>query len=91
MKHYGIDSNIHEAARLRLLNECQKLNGCETGECKATLGYNLPVKYVFHAVRRRSKNDHNLNGCYKNYLQVLACNVKSVAFFCRPIGFQNGK
>ena len=59
-----IDSNIHEAARSGLLNECQKLKGCETGKCKVTLGHNLSAKYVFHAVRPRAINDHNLNGCY---------------------------
>ena len=46
-----IDGAIHEAARPGLLDECQKLNGCETGECKATLGYKFPAKHVFHTVR----------------------------------------
>ena len=41
---------IHEAARPGLLDECQKLNGCETGECMVTLGYKLPAKYVFNIV-----------------------------------------
>ena len=34
---------IHEAARPGLWGEFQKLNGCETDECKVTLGYKLPA------------------------------------------------
>ena len=49
----GIGGAIHEAAGPGLLDECQKLNGCETGDCKVTLGYQLPAKYVFHTVRIR--------------------------------------
>ena len=45
-----IDGAIHEAARPGLLDECQKLNGCETGECKVTLAYKLTAKHVFHTV-----------------------------------------
>ena len=70
-----------------LLDECQKLSGCETGECEVTLGYKLPAKYVFHTVRLRDKNDYKLNDFYKSSLQtVLAYNVKSVAFYCEAIG-----
>ena len=49
----GIDRAIHEAAGPGLLDECQKLNGCETGECKAILGHKIPAKYVFHTVTLR--------------------------------------
>ena len=83
----GIDGAIHEAARPGLLHECQKLNGCETGECKVTLGYKLPAKYVSRTVRRSDKNDYMLIDCYKSCLQkVLAYNIKSVWFFCGEIG-----
>ena len=69
----GIGGAIHEAAGPRLLDESQKLNGCETGECKFTLGYKLPARYVFHTVRLTDKNDHKLNDFYKSCLQkVLA-------------------
>ena len=35
----GIDGAIHEAAGAGLLNECQKLSCCKTGECNVILGY----------------------------------------------------
>ena len=81
----GIDGAIHEAAGPVLVEECQKLNVCETGECKVTLGYKLPAKYVFNTLRLRDKNDYKLNDFYKSYLQkVLAYNLKSVAFGFDP-------
>ena len=69
-----------------MIDERQKLNGYEPGECKVTLGYKLPAKYVFHTVRLRDKNGYKLNDFYKSCLQkVLAYNVKSVAFCCGAI------
>ena len=44
----GIDGAIREAAGPGLVDECQKLNVCEIGECKVTVGHKLPAKYVFH-------------------------------------------
>ena len=83
----GLDGVILEAGRPEFLDECQQLNGCETGDCKVTLGYKLPGKYAFHTVRPRDKNDYNLNGSYKSCLQkVRAYNVKFVAFSCGAIG-----
>ena len=77
---------IHEAARPGWWGEFQKLNGCETDECKVTLGYKLPAKYVFHAARSRDKNYDNLNNFYKSFLwKVLASNVNSVVFCCGAI------
>ena len=35
----GIDGTIHEAAGPGLLHGCQKVNACETGDCKVTSGY----------------------------------------------------
>ena len=83
----AIDGTIREAAAPGLVDECQKLNVCETGECKVTLGHKLPAKYVFHTVRLRDKNEYKLNDFYKSCLEkVLAYNVKSIAFCCGAIG-----
>ena len=42
----GIDGAIFEAAEPGLADGYQKLNVCETGECKVTLGCILSAKYM---------------------------------------------
>ena len=46
----GIDEGTQEAAEPEFLDEHQKINDCETDECKTTLGCKLPVKYMCHVV-----------------------------------------
>jgi O-acetyl-ADP-ribose deacetylase (regulator of RNase III) len=82
----GVDGAIHRGAGPELLEACRKLHGCKTGDAKATPGFRLPAKWVFHAVgpvwNGGDRNeDELLAGCYRRALELAREHtVRSIAF-----------
>lgn len=88
----GVDGAIHRAAGWQLKEYCITLRSCETGYAKITPGFNLPAKYVIHAVgpvwNNGTENEAELLAmCYQNSLQLaVENNIKTIAFPCISTG-----
>jgi O-acetyl-ADP-ribose deacetylase (regulator of RNase III) len=82
----GVDGAIHRAAGPELMQASLALGGCRTGDAKATPGFALPAKWVFHAVGPvwsggGHGEDEALVGCYRRCLELATVHdVKTIAF-----------
>ena len=71
----GVDHAIHQAAGPELTEACGFLGRLHLGEVKATEGYNLPVKFIFHTSGPRWRGGSHeelvlLGNCYRNSIHL---------------------
>lgn len=82
----GVCGAIHRAAGPRLAAACAALGGCPTGEARATPGFDLPARWVIHAVGPVWQGGGHgeaalLAGCYRASLHLAATlGARSIAF-----------
>ena len=88
----GVDGAIHRAAGPGLLEECRRLGRCPTGEARLTGAYDLPARFVIHAVgpvyRGGGAGEASLlRSAYEWSLRLAAdASAESVAFPCNSTG-----
>jgi O-acetyl-ADP-ribose deacetylase (regulator of RNase III) len=82
----GVCGAIHRAAGPELAVACSRLGGCETGDAKVTEGFELPARWVIHAVGPiwhggdRGEAEQ-LASCYRTSLALAdEVGARSVAF-----------
>src|SRR5262245_53446233 len=82
----GVDGAIHRAGGPTILEECQRLGGCPTGEARITTGGRLPSRFVIHAVGPvyrdgRHGEPEMLASAYRRSLEVASEHaLRSIAF-----------
>lgn len=82
----GVDGAIHRAAGPALAAACREIGGCPTGEARITPGFDLPARYVIHAVGPvwhggDAGEDAALASCYRH------CFMLAARHDCRSIAF----
>ena len=82
----GVDGAIHRAAGPELFEECQSLQGCDTGQAKVTAGFGLKAKFVIHTVGPvwqggQQGEAEMLESCYRRCIELAEQhNISSIAF-----------
>jgi O-acetyl-ADP-ribose deacetylase (regulator of RNase III) len=87
----GVDGAIHRAAGPALLEACRAIPEvrpgvrCPTGEARITRGFDLPARYVIHAVgpvyRGHPSDAELLASAYRSSLELaLVHGIRSIAF-----------
>ena len=88
----GVDGAIHRASGPRLRAECAMAGGCPTGFAKLTEGYDLPARFVIHAVGPvwrggEQGEDEALASCYRTAMALAEEHrIDSIAFPCVGTG-----
>lgn len=83
----GVDMAVYKAAgEKELLAERERIGCLEEGEVAITSGYNLPAKYIIHAVSPYYEDGEHceeelLRSCYKKSLEM------AEAYCCKSIAF----
>lgn len=82
----GVDGAIHRAAGPALLAACRELGGCATGDACVTAGFELPARWVVHAVGPVWHGGGQgeaalLARCYeRSFDRALSVGARSIAF-----------
>lgn len=83
----GICGCIHDCAGPELAAACHEIGGCPTGKAVVTPGFNLPSKYVIHAVGPVGEHPVELESAYKSTLDLIdGEKIRSVGLCCISTG-----
>lgn len=83
---YGADAGIHQKAGPKLLEARKAIGNIPVGQVSMTPGFDLPAKYVIHAVGPvwqggNQDEESLLRSCYTRSLELAqACGLQSIAF-----------
>jgi O-acetyl-ADP-ribose deacetylase (regulator of RNase III) len=94
----GVDGAIHRTAGPELLEACMEHDGCDTGSCVITPGFNLLAKHVIHTVGPIWNGGHNnekellrscyvscMMACYKEHFQTVVFPAISCGIYGFPV------